>query len=105
MTPETIEVAAETLGWSRRRALRVELDALRRVRADLGIIAVGARLDAVLRGGVVRLMDLGARDSVFAPFFGVQAATITGLSRIARLAGAAIVPCVTRQNSSPVAGS
>jgi Kdo2-lipid IVA lauroyltransferase/acyltransferase len=42
-------------------------------------------------------MDLGARDSVFAPFFGVPAATITGLSRIAGLAGAAIVPCVTRQ--------
>ncbi|HOG04229.1 MAG TPA: lipid A biosynthesis acyltransferase, partial [Accumulibacter sp.] len=30
------------------------------------------------------------------PFFGVQAATITGLSRLARLAGAAVVPCVTR---------
>ncbi len=42
-------------------------------------------------------MDLGARDSVFAPFFGVPAATITGLSRIAALVGAAIVPCVTRQ--------
>jgi KDO2-lipid IV(A) lauroyltransferase len=42
-------------------------------------------------------MDLGSRDSVFAPFFGVKAATITGLSRIARLAGAVIVPCVTRQ--------
>ena len=42
-------------------------------------------------------MDLGARDSVFAPFFGVAAATITGLSRIAQLAGAAVVPCVTRQ--------
>jgi len=42
-------------------------------------------------------MDLGSRDSVFAPFFGVQAATITGLSRIAQLAGAVIVPCVTRQ--------
>ena len=42
-------------------------------------------------------MDLGARDSVFAPFFGVQAATITGLSRIAGMAGAVIVPCVTRQ--------
>ena len=42
-------------------------------------------------------MDLGARDSVFAPFFGVAAATITGLSRIAALAGAVIVPCVTRQ--------
>jgi KDO2-lipid IV(A) lauroyltransferase len=42
-------------------------------------------------------MDLGERDSVFAPFFGVKAATITGLSRIARLAGAVIVPCVTCQ--------
>lgn len=42
-------------------------------------------------------MDLGARDSVFAPFFGVPAATITGLSRIARLAGAVVVPCITRQ--------
>lgn len=42
-------------------------------------------------------MDLGARDSVFAPFFGVPAATITGLSRIAGLAGAVVVPCVTRQ--------
>ena len=42
-------------------------------------------------------MDLGERDSVFAPFFGVPAATITGLSRIAGIAGAVIVPCVTRQ--------
>ncbi|MEK7877247.1 MAG: lipid A biosynthesis acyltransferase, partial [Pseudomonadota bacterium] len=31
-------------------------------------------------------MDLGSRDSVFAPFFGVRAATITGLPRIAELA-------------------
>jgi len=42
-------------------------------------------------------MDLGVRDSVFVPFFGVPAATITGLSRIARLAGAVVVPAVTRQ--------
>jgi Kdo2-lipid IVA lauroyltransferase/acyltransferase len=42
-------------------------------------------------------MDLGIRDSVFAPFFGKPAATITGLSRIAQLAGATIVPCITRQ--------
>ena len=42
-------------------------------------------------------MDLGERDSVFAPFFGVRAATITGLSRIAELSGAVVVPCVTRQ--------
>jgi KDO2-lipid IV(A) lauroyltransferase len=42
-------------------------------------------------------MDLGDRDSIFVPFFGVPAATITGLSRIARLAGAVVVPAVTRQ--------
>ena len=42
-------------------------------------------------------MDFGSRDSIFAPFFGVPAATITGLSRIARLAGAVVVPVVTRQ--------
>jgi len=42
-------------------------------------------------------MDFGARDSVFVPFFGVPTATITGLSRIAKLAGAAVVPVVTEQ--------
>jgi len=42
-------------------------------------------------------MDFGGRDSIFVPFFGVPTATITGLSRIARLAGAAVVPAVTRQ--------
>jgi Kdo2-lipid IVA lauroyltransferase/acyltransferase len=41
-------------------------------------------------------MDFGSRDSVFVPFFGVQAATITGLSRLSRAAGAVVVPCVTR---------
>jgi KDO2-lipid IV(A) lauroyltransferase len=42
-------------------------------------------------------MDFGSRDSLFSPFFGVPAATITGLSRIARLARAVVVPAVTRQ--------
>jgi len=42
-------------------------------------------------------MDLGERDSIFVPFFGVPAATVTGLSRIAQLAGAVVVPAVTRQ--------
>ncbi|MBI4753851.1 MAG: lipid A biosynthesis acyltransferase [Betaproteobacteria bacterium] len=40
--------------------------------------------------------DFGPRDAVFAPFFGVPAATVTALSRLARLTGAAVVPCVTR---------
>jgi KDO2-lipid IV(A) lauroyltransferase len=42
-------------------------------------------------------MDLGARDSVFVPFFGVQAATVPALSRIARLAGARVLPLVVHQ--------
>ncbi|MBW7862532.1 MAG: lipid A biosynthesis acyltransferase [Rhodocyclaceae bacterium] len=41
-------------------------------------------------------MDYRGRDSIFVPFFGVSAATITGLSRLARLADAAVLSCVTR---------
>jgi KDO2-lipid IV(A) lauroyltransferase len=36
--------------------------------------------------------DYGSRHSVFVPFFGIPAATITSLSRIARMSGAAVVP-------------
>jgi KDO2-lipid IV(A) lauroyltransferase len=42
-------------------------------------------------------MDFGERDSIFVLFFGVPAATITGLSRIAALTGAVVVPAVTTQ--------
>jgi Kdo2-lipid IVA lauroyltransferase/acyltransferase len=42
-------------------------------------------------------LDLGPRDAVFVPFFGVQAATVAALSRLARLTGAAVVPVVVRQ--------
>jgi KDO2-lipid IV(A) lauroyltransferase len=42
-------------------------------------------------------MDFGPRDSLFIPFFGVTAATIPGLHRIARLAGAVVVPVITTQ--------
>lgn len=41
-------------------------------------------------------MDFGARDAIFAPFFGVPAATITGVSRLARLIDARVVPCIAR---------
>jgi KDO2-lipid IV(A) lauroyltransferase len=41
-------------------------------------------------------MDYGPKESVFVPFFGVQTATITGLARLARLTGAAVIPLVTR---------
>jgi KDO2-lipid IV(A) lauroyltransferase len=42
-------------------------------------------------------MDFGPDDSIFVPFFGVQAATITGVSRLARITGAKVVVCITRQ--------
>jgi Kdo2-lipid IVA lauroyltransferase/acyltransferase len=42
-------------------------------------------------------MDFGLRDSVFVPFFGVNAATITGVSRLAKLTGAAVVPVIATQ--------
>jgi KDO2-lipid IV(A) lauroyltransferase len=42
-------------------------------------------------------MDFGRRDAVFVPFFGVTAATITALSRLAAISGAAVLPCITRQ--------
>ena len=40
--------------------------------------------------------DYGPRDTIFVPFFGVPAATVPGLSRIAQVAGARVLPCVTR---------
>lgn len=44
-------------------------------------------------------MDFGRKESIFVPFFAVPAATITGVSRLARLTGARVVPCITRQVS------
>jgi len=38
--------------------------------------------------------DYGAKYSVFAPFFGVQAATIIGTSRIAKMGKASVIPIV-----------
>lgn len=43
--------------------------------------------------------DFGHRDSVFVPFFGVPAATITGLSRMAAVANAAVLPCYPRREA------
>jgi len=43
-------------------------------------------------------MDYGQRDTIFVPFFGFPTATITGLSRLARMTGAAVVPVITRMN-------
>jgi len=43
--------------------------------------------------------DAGPRQSVFAPFFGVPAATFVVLPRLAQMTDAVVIPCVTRQLS------
>lgn len=45
-------------------------------------------------------MDFGARDATFVPFFGIPAATITTMARLARLTNALVVPCITRMTPS-----
>lgn len=40
-------------------------------------------------------MDFGLRDSVFVPFFGVAACTITAVSRLATASGARVIPFIT----------
>lgn len=40
--------------------------------------------------------DQGVKDGAFIPFFGVPAATMTSLPRIAKVTGAVIVPSITR---------
>lgn len=45
-------------------------------------------------------MDLGARDAVFVPFFGVQAATVTSVARLAQVTGAVVLPFVTRMTDA-----
>ncbi len=41
-------------------------------------------------------MDLGPKDAVFVPFFGVPAATVTSVARLAQMTGAVVVPAVTK---------
>jgi KDO2-lipid IV(A) lauroyltransferase len=59
------------------------------VRAALGALREGVPLYYLPD------QDYGPRDAIFVPFFGVPAATITGLSRLARISNASVLPCVT----------
>ena len=40
--------------------------------------------------------DQGVKDGAFIPFFGVPAATMSSVPRIAQMTGAKVVPCITR---------
>jgi KDO2-lipid IV(A) lauroyltransferase len=60
----------------------------------------------VIRGLKARLplfflpdMDFGARDAVFVPFFGVAAATVDAVPRLAKLTGASVVPVLIEQKT------
>ena len=44
--------------------------------------------------------DLGARRSVFVPFFGIQTATVTATSKLASLTGAKVFSLLTRRTAS-----
>jgi KDO2-lipid IV(A) lauroyltransferase len=45
-------------------------------------------------------MDFGPRDAVFSPFFGVPAATVTALPRLAKLGRASVVPAIGWQREN-----
>ena len=45
-------------------------------------------------------MDFGDRDSIFVPFFGIQAATVTTLPRLVTLTRARVVPCEVTQHAA-----
>jgi KDO2-lipid IV(A) lauroyltransferase len=45
-------------------------------------------------------MDFGRKESIFVPFFGIPAATIPGVSRLARATGAKVVPCISRMTAT-----
>jgi KDO2-lipid IV(A) lauroyltransferase len=55
---------------------------------------------AAVRGGSLMYllpdMNFGVEDSIFVPFYGVQAATVPSLPRFARLCRAKVVPLVTK---------
>jgi KDO2-lipid IV(A) lauroyltransferase len=81
--------------------------AIRRGRLRFGEPTVISRQDGIrpvirtLRDGTpfyyLPDMDLGPKESIFAPFFGVQTATVPALSRLAQVSRAKVMPVITRQ--------
>ena len=80
-----------------------------RARARFGLKLVAnnqsyTALVRTLRSGVPLYylpdQDAGRRNSVFAPFFGVPAATFTTLARLARMTEAVVIPCATYRHGA-----
>jgi KDO2-lipid IV(A) lauroyltransferase len=76
---------------------RERFQGTRMISRQEGVTAV---LRALKGGQALQLspdMDLGAQDAVFVPFFGVPAATVTALPRMARLTKAKVIPLIITQ--------
>ncbi|MCR6480671.1 lipid A biosynthesis acyltransferase [Variovorax sp. ZS18.2.2] len=81
-------------------------DWIREGRTRFGDVAALNRVDGIKpvlsglrKGGLLYLlpdMDFGRDQTIFVPFYGVQAATVPSLSRFARLGRAKVVPVVAK---------
>jgi len=79
---------------------------IREGRTRFGDVAALNRVDGIKpvlqglrKGGLLYLlpdMDFGRDQTIFVPFYGVQAATVPSLSRFARLGKAKVVPVVSK---------
>lgn len=61
---------------------------------------ITAAIKEVKKGALLHYIpdqDAGLTNASFIPFFGVPAATMTTLGRLASISGAAVIPCFTRQ--------
>jgi KDO2-lipid IV(A) lauroyltransferase len=90
-TPQRNKAVDKWLHDGRRRFGKVEL--FYRDQGVKGIVA-GLRRGAMLY--LLSDMNFGPEESIFVPFFGVQAATVPSLPRFARLGRAKVVPVVAR---------
>jgi len=105
-TATRLNIETEAVSIYSRQKNKLVDELLVRYRSRFKPVVLLSRQDSVR--GVIRALrkgipfyylpdqDYGARDSVFVPFFGVPTATITGVSRIARLTGATVLPFVAR---------
>lgn len=61
---------------------------------------IGAAIRETKKGALLHYIpdqDAGTKNAAFIPFFGVPAATITMLGRLAKITDAQVIPCFTRQ--------
>ena len=101
----SIEENAQSMYSHQKNAVFDRFLVSRRTRfRDIRLASRQDGIKRVVRGLKARLplfflpdMDFGPRDAIFVPFFGVLAATIDAVPRLAALTGAAVVPVLIEQ--------